>query len=773
MAPQVVPLKFAFIGAKPPAQATDGSASTPSAPENGSGDQVMPGSEVASVLFEVLGEKLSAVSCSDDEDVATLAAEAAKAGGLLALMRGRSKDGGAWCVMDTDKAEPPDDADASAVVGWRLQLKESQDQHSLEILGQIRRLLLNAGVDVVRPLVANGEHLLLLDSDAATAAARALLRAGHGLFPAPRVTPAPDDEALSAEHAEKLCGVWRLVRTRRKGDIDHVFSSSEAPLRIQAPTGVWVEVRIARPGQVAGQASCCGTARVASASSGGGLVVERYDSVSFEPPSAGPREYQVAFETGGGERGEDVCVETSRDEDDEVVERWHRIAKGPVTVLELTSIDPKPIGGEHGGHWLFCGSHWLRVTGLRQGEGLLASTCCASHALAQQLHGAEAVDSEIREQFRASCGLIPKPGLLTVTREAWSRIDEPKVLFDAAKAPDDVRRDDDIVVHAPRIGALTAWDVRCFDMDPFTPPAPKSKGKEKQRRSNSSGSGDDSASEKEKAGASSDDSSEKPKKKEQAKKKKDRSRDKSDDSSKSRGRKDRKRKDAKKKKSSSDSSRKSSPAKSSPAKKPKRARSSSSSSGAKKKASSPSRARKRSSSSSSASKKAPPPKKKRQVKKRSSSSEQSPKRKVTKRSSSSEEKVVKKRDKKKKQKAKDSDSDSRRSRSRKRSQSSNGAFAKKKKKRKGSSDSDDGTEKKAKQSNGSDSDSERAKKKGKKARSDSSSASAKTKNNMRNKKQSDSSDSDARTKPKKNGTKAKKPKKKAKRATSSNSDASS
>merc|ERR1712151_864227 len=177
-------------------------------------------------------------------------------------------------------------------------------------------------------------------------------------------------------------------------------------------------------------------------------------------------------------------------------------ATGEVTVLELANIDPKPVGGDHGGFWLFCGGHWLRCTGPTLGEGLIAGTCCRSHAQAQKLHGAELVDEELRAHYRSSYGTYAKPGYLNINRDSWNAVPEAgKAFYDASNSRDEVRKEDDVVVHAPAIGPMTAWEVRTFGVDPFTPVAPKGKEKaqapeglrKKREKSSSSEAGSSSA----------------------------------------------------------------------------------------------------------------------------------------------------------------------------------------------------------------------------------------------------------------------------------------
>merc|ERR1719277_95938 len=72
------------------------------------------------------------------------------------------------------------------------------------------------------------------------------------------------------------------------------------------------------------------------------------------------------------------------------------------------------------------------------------------------------------------------------------------VLYDASTNRDDIRKDGDVIVHAPHDGSITTWDVKSFAIDPFTP-APKHttkpaapKGLRQRGRSESSNSSSES-----------------------------------------------------------------------------------------------------------------------------------------------------------------------------------------------------------------------------------------------------------------------------------------
>lgn len=487
MAPAALPLRFSFNTSRPAglrSRSPPEAAPLPSASE--AAGALAPEAAVVApalvVLVEVLEEDLAVVIVKDG--ASELVAEALKDGGLLAAFRRPGKANACWCVLDPDKADPPEGCEAKKVACFRLRHRQKGARgHQLEALALLCKQLTEAGL-APQPLAANGEDIVLVERQEAGFAAQALVRAGHGVTPPGRIAPTLKDVPLQADHAEKLCGVWRLAKRQRPpGAADVLFSRDDSPLRIQAQSGVWAEVDIGQPGQVTAQASSVGVLRVSDGEGRDSIIVERHGLVSFAPPLGGPRTCRVAFESGGGDEGEDVAIETllgagSDGTEVQAVERWERIASGEVTVLELSNIEPALEGGRQGGFWLFCGGHWLRVTGPCHGEGVIASTCCRSHAQAQELHGSAAVDAELREQYRASCGVFTKPGLLSLTRESWSAVAQPRVIYDASRNRDEVRKEDDVIVHAPGIGPMTAWEVRAFAVDPFTPLAPKPKGKQ-------------------------------------------------------------------------------------------------------------------------------------------------------------------------------------------------------------------------------------------------------------------------------------------------------
>lgn len=507
------------------------------------------GARLEPTVVEVLPSELIVQSLQGDA-----LAEAAKTGGLFACLRSEASDSAAPSFTAIfDAALAPEGANGKEprrTAALRIKRRDDSRAQPGEALAALQQLLADSGLKPF-PLAAGDQELILVDHTRARVAAHTLIGAGHAVGPPLQITPPPDaKDGLKAELAEKFCGAWRLVqRQRPPSAVVQKFGRGDGPLRIVAPSGVYVEVNIQNPGEVVGQASSCGLLSVENTD--GQLILVRHSAVSFEPPIGGARSSSVVLDPSGGEDGEDVAVETLIDDArGSEIDRWERIGSGEVTVLELASVDSKSLSsGSHAGYWLFCSGFWARITGLPHGTGLVAGRCCRSLEAAQDLYGEERVAEELRAQFSASCGVIEKPGLLSMLRQSWSSKDG--ALYDAGRARDEVRKEGDVIVHAPGDGVTTTWDVRAFAMDPFTPVAKRSSkpsAPKGLRKKDGSDSDEDSEASKD-----SDDSSASKKKEEAKEKKKDDS-DSDSAASKSSSKKDKEKEKEKEKRSKSSSS---------------------------------------------------------------------------------------------------------------------------------------------------------------------------------------------------------------------------
>mmetsp|Transcript_37326 Transcript_37326/g.98404 ORF Transcript_37326/g.98404 Transcript_37326/m.98404 type:complete len:926 (+) Transcript_37326:38-2815(+) len=490
-------LKFSLAGTRPPGPNTVSGqvlepapaspASSAAAGARSTSSRAMPiGSPTPPVLqpsaLEVLPADLAVVSLGGSGAPALLA-DSLSSGTFFAILRrsGGAKDdeGSWWAVIDAAAAEKVTDGNGDAprrVAAFRLLrpsgVVRSPSGEPLQIFAALCRQISEAGL-APWPLVVGDEELLLVDRDRCAEVALELIRTGHAVGPPARVAPLPElEQPLASSDSEKLCGVWRLVeRQRPSGTVVEKFGRGEGPLRIQAPSGIYVEVAIRTPGETAGQLSSCGTLRVEWED--GQLLASRHRFLGFMPPAGRAHKTRIALDLGGGDEGEDVAVETRVSGGDGYeIERWERIANGEVTVLELSGVDPRPPGGlKHTGLWMFCANHWARITGPSYGEGLIASSCCRSFSQLQDIIGGAAL-TEFRAHYQASCGTFDKAAILAVTREAWASVGKASILYDASKSRDEIRKDGDVIVHAPHDGTITTWDVKSFAVDPFTP-APK------------------------------------------------------------------------------------------------------------------------------------------------------------------------------------------------------------------------------------------------------------------------------------------------------------
>ncbi|CAJ1436208.1 unnamed protein product, partial [Effrenium voratum] len=292
------------------------------------------------------------------------------------------------------------------------------------------------------------------------AAAVALVRAGHGIGPAVRVCP-PRPEPVASN--ETYVGAWAL--TRREEPVGKTVEEpelSEGPLRIQAPSGVFVEVRLDK--------SCAGIAVMDRKMS------VRHRLVDFQPPTGRVLCTQVKF-------NKEVMAELSHPRGrfrDEYVEAWTRLHSGPVAALELLSEQPA-VTPPRAGFWIFCGNRFGRVIGLPVGQGAVGGTCCKSVAQLEAL-GVPARE-ELHTRYEALWGEIEVPGRLRVREEAWSKSRSGDLLYDQASGvggslsfvPGEV-------VHRLPSGVVQRWRIRDWGFDPFRPGAPPLSWAESQAR---------------------------------------------------------------------------------------------------------------------------------------------------------------------------------------------------------------------------------------------------------------------------------------------------
>ncbi|CAE6971955.1 unnamed protein product [Symbiodinium natans] len=315
---------------------------------------------------------------------------------------------------------------------------------------------------------AQAPCLLLIREEDLAAASVALVRAGHGIGPAARVCPPrpQEDAAASSKNAEHV-GAWSL--TRREEPVGKTVEEPDAkgPLRLQAPSGVYVEVRIPQDGATE-QASCAGIHSVVEVSGGRQMSV-RHHVVDFRPPTGRVLCTQVKFDK------EVMAAELSYPRGrfrDEYIEAWARVQTGPVAALELISEEPSA-GPSRTGYWIFCGNRFGRVIGLPVGQGIASGTCCASLDQLQVCLGGASAREELHTRYEAVWGDIERPGRLRIREEAWSKSKSGDLIYDQATGVGGTLTfGQSEVLHCLPNGVKQRWRIRDWGFDPFRPGGP-------------------------------------------------------------------------------------------------------------------------------------------------------------------------------------------------------------------------------------------------------------------------------------------------------------
>lgn len=339
---------------------------------------------------------------------------------------------------------------------------------SLLVLARLGNALAAAGVPW-RALAQGGSTPVVLvrrrDLHAATFA---LVHAGHAVRPASLACPLVPEIPLARTPANVEvpgAGAWVLAwREEPVGTTSAEFAEpADAPLRIRARCGVHVEVHIPALGSGLNghrsRAGFCDT--VAHA---GWRAEVTYNMVDFRPPIGTWIRSIVAGGDAEGDLMEVTALPPARHR-----EIWRRLGGArEVVALELVE-DPQ----QRVGFWLFCGRRFARVLGFPRGKGLVAGSCCRSLEQLAFVHGAQALEAELRAHYEAVVGEVEKPGLFRVLRDTWRPDRVGKPLYSAIVSTVDGTA---VTANGTQIPNLTLrlpgnrlekWRVHEWAFDPF------------------------------------------------------------------------------------------------------------------------------------------------------------------------------------------------------------------------------------------------------------------------------------------------------------------
>mmetsp|Transcript_148200 Transcript_148200/g.475975 ORF Transcript_148200/g.475975 Transcript_148200/m.475975 type:complete len:1751 (-) Transcript_148200:103-5355(-) len=354
---------------------------------------------------------------------------------------------------------------------------------SAALLSALGAQLSAAGLRWSTLLGSEDQAILLVREEDLPAATVALVRGGHAVGPPDRVCHVvPPEDSAAADRNMSYVGVWSLTRREQPAQVVvEQHATRDGPLRIQAPSGVYVEIRI--PKQAKGmdssvaQKSCAGYHVVVDAA-GGRQVSLRHRAVDFRPPTGSIVCTTVRFD-------HEVMGELSYPRGrfrDEYIEAWTRLEAGPVTALELVGELPRPGGKDAAprcGYWLFCGDRWARVVGPKRGQGLVAGSCCASLAQLEMVGDPSAIREELQTLYEACWGILEPSGKMSIGQDAWGPELAGQTYYDAtSEVGGTISVLKQAVIHRLPNGVEQRWAVRDWAYNPFAPravpPAPAS-----------------------------------------------------------------------------------------------------------------------------------------------------------------------------------------------------------------------------------------------------------------------------------------------------------
>ncbi|CAE8599690.1 unnamed protein product, partial [Polarella glacialis] len=292
----------------------------------------------------------------------------------------------------------------------------------LSALCQVVRLVAPETLLHAPPPIGAVPPRLLFHKSSLLAVATRLVRVGCLVGPARALCQLPPGVSELMPVPEDHVGIWKLRR------------SAEDVIRIQAGCGLWVETCLPADssngeGQV--EASC----GVLAPGAAGNDV--RHRTVSFAPPLGMLHPRSSALSPQGNVLR--VSAASGPAGREEAEEEWHRMegesggsssSSKEVVALELVSEEP-PWPLPRAGVWLFCGGHFVRCVGPRQGEGTVAGACCRDLEQLRRICGKSAVNRELQGSYEAVLGTVERPGRLLLSRRAWAPACKGEVYYDA------------------------------------------------------------------------------------------------------------------------------------------------------------------------------------------------------------------------------------------------------------------------------------------------------------------------------------------------------
>lgn len=435
-------------------------------------------------------------------------AEGGAKSGITALAAGPAVGATVVVVPSCAAKLVPPPSDASVDHSWAVLQASFPDappgsKPSLTALASVHNALSTAGILWrTLPAAANSSIVLVRDEDL-PAATVALVRDGHTVGPASRVCPPiPEEDPSASEKNAQFVGLWTLLKREEPVEVtieEHV--AGEGPIRIQAPSGLYAEIRLPKQSErTSTQRSCAGHHALVDLN--GRQLSLRHRVLDFQPPTGAVLCTQVKIDR-------EVMGELSHPRSrcrDEYIEVWTRVEEGPVTALELISEVPPKVEGPRPriGYWLFAGGRFARVLGLPKGDGLVAGSCCSSLAQLEAIGSARAVRKELRGLYEACWGKIEAPGCFKIMKDAWSKEKDGTVLYDAsADVGGSITVSEGEVIHRLPDGGEQRWRVRDWGFDPFRAAGPSSSSSASGSRSRSAASKSSASSRSASASASS------------------------------------------------------------------------------------------------------------------------------------------------------------------------------------------------------------------------------------------------------------------------------